>query len=112
MPVEKPRGAVMGHQNRRLRRREAGQLLSRQQRVAGFRIRLPGATEEEREANVWHGVVLTDLRHGGLGRGDAHVQGDAWQTTVHQAVRRLREVLHHRVRPRLRSNVQAGVGYI
>eukprot|EP00966_Prymnesium_polylepis_P037997 881449-Prymnesium_polylepis.1 len=42
----------MGHQNRRLRRREAGQLLSRQQRVAGFRIRLPGATEEEREANA------------------------------------------------------------
>eukprot|EP00966_Prymnesium_polylepis_P057832 1339446-Prymnesium_polylepis.1 len=74
-------GAVVGHQDRRVRRREAGQLLSRQQRVAGFRIRRPGAKEEEREANKWRGVVLSEFRQGGFGRGDAHVQRDARQTT-------------------------------
>eukprot|EP00966_Prymnesium_polylepis_P006317 144732-Prymnesium_polylepis.1 len=65
----------MGHENRCLRRREVGQLLPRQQRIAGARVRRPGvigATVEEREANAWHDVVLADFFHGSLRRGDFH----------------------------------------
>eukprot|EP00966_Prymnesium_polylepis_P282636 6530640-Prymnesium_polylepis.1 len=50
------RRLVMGHENRSLRGREVGQLLPRQQRIAGARVRWPGATVEEREANAWHDV--------------------------------------------------------
>ena len=70
------RRMVMGHENRCLRGREVGQLLPRQQRIAGARVRRPGATVEEWEANAWHAVVLADFFHGSLRRGDFHVQRD------------------------------------
>eukprot|EP00966_Prymnesium_polylepis_P307883 7115179-Prymnesium_polylepis.1 len=70
--------------------------------------RWPRATVKEREDDAVEKIKHTKLGHGGLGRGNFHLQRHAWKAAVDGVCGRIRQVASHQVGTRARSYVHTG----